>query len=87
MSEEIKKEDSDVVHAFYVVYNKKTDQYGVIGSPGFFDDKARAFFALREAERNIQKFYDDKDKIGNRIITAGKNFMSKQNFRNFIRKN
>ena len=79
------KKDSEVIHAFYVVYNERTKQYGVIGAPGFFDDKQRAYYALHETQRLIDKFYADQEKFGNRIITAGKNALNRLNFRSFIK--
>lgn len=82
---EEQKPEAEIVHAFYVVYNRKKNEYGVIGSPGFFDDEQRGVFAAREVVRLVDKFYADKKRLGSRIITSARNFTNKLNFRRFVR--
>lgn len=79
-------EDSGVVSALHVVFNTKTHEWGVIGAPGFLDDKNRAYFALMMAQKNLDEYYRKKESITNRIHTSINNFNNKINFRNFTRR-
>lgn len=79
------KKDEDIVYAFWVVYNRKENKYGVIGSPGFFDDKIRAFGVLKEVEKQLEEFFEKQKRIDQRIITTTKNIVNRINFNNFLK--
>jgi len=84
MPEETSKEqEADIVHAFYVVYNRKEDKFGVVGSPGFFENKIRALGALSDITQQIHEYYAKQRRLDQKIIVGAKNMMSHINFRNF----
>ena len=78
----------DVVPAIYILFNQKTNTYGIIGAPGFLDDPARAYYALKCAEKNLDQFYFQKKSL-REVLTEGiKEFqgsMNRFNFKRFIR--
>lgn len=75
----------DIVIGMYIVYKPSSDEWGVIGAPGFMDDKNRAYFALMMAEKQLDSFYAKKEAMSNRIITGAQDFAAKMNFRNFFK--
>ena len=72
--------------AMYIVYNVEKDEYGVIGAPGFLDDKNRAYFALWMAEKQLDKFYLKKEDWRERLLAGAQTLSDKMNFRNFFAK-
>lgn len=75
----------DLNIAMYIVYKPSSDEWGVIGAPGFLDEKNRAYFALMMAEKQLDSFYAKREAVTNRIITGTRNFAEKMNFRNFFK--
>lgn len=76
-------QEKGIVVAMYVVYNQNEDSYGVIGAPGFLDDKNRAYFALWMAEKQLDKFYAKKEAFIEQMIAGARTLKDKLAFRNF----
>lgn len=85
-NEEISPLGEGVVPAFYVVYNTKLQSFGLIGAPGFLEDRVRAYGALKMAEKNMDEYYSQIDKSKNNLIVKANNFNAKQAFNRFIRR-
>lgn len=84
--EEVSPLGKDIIPAFYVVYNTKLQNFGLIGAAGFLEDRVRAYGALKMAEKQMDEYYAKIDKARNSIITRVQNFDAKQAFNRFIRK-
>jgi len=74
-----------IIPAFYVVFNTKLQQFGLIGAQGFLDDRVRAYGALYMAQKQLDSYYAAKDKANASMITRIKNFDAKGSFNRFIR--
>lgn len=84
--EEVSPLGKDIVPAFYVVYNTKLQNFGIIGAGGFLNDRVQAYGALKMAEKQLDAYYEKMDKARNSILTKVSNFDAKKAFRNFIRR-
>jgi len=70
--------------AMNIIYNTKTEQYGLICAPGFLDVPDRAYYALRVAEKNLDEFYFKKKTFRESITQGVRNFNDRMKFRNFL---
>jgi hypothetical protein len=76
-------QEKGITVAMYVVYNQESGEYGVIGAPGFLDDKTRAYFALWMAEKQLDKFYAKKEAFFEKMVAGARTFKDKMAFRGF----
>ena len=89
--EEPKKEEKspfgeDIVPVMYILYNKKLNDFAVVGVPGFLDNRVDAYAALKMAEKNLDEFYSKKLKFRDSFMKSVSIARNKMAFRNFLSK-
>lgn len=84
--EEVSPLGEDIIPVFYVVFNKKLQNFGLIGANGFLNNRVEAYGALKMAEKQLDEYYRKIDRARDSIITKVANFDAKQAFRSFIRR-
>jgi len=85
-NEEVSPLGEDIIPVFYVVFNKKQQNFGLMGAHGFLDNRVEAYGALKMAEKQLDEYYRKIDKARDSIITKCANFNAKAAFNNFIQK-
>ncbi len=76
----------DIVPVMYILYNKKLNDFAVLGVPGFLDNRTDAYAALKMAEKNLDEFYAKKTSIRDSFMKGVNIARNKVLFNSFLNK-